>query len=122
MTNCTQGRLAFPPVKRRRVEADFAGGDITSDGGLLLLRQADRHLGLLEAVNATLPDPRDARYVRHDQLTLLRQRVYALCQGYEDLNDHDELRHDLAFQSVVEQDQVLGSSPTLCRLENRLDR
>lgn len=122
MTECTQGRFAFPAVKRRQVEADFSGGDITSDGGLLLLRQADRRLGLLEAVDAVLPDPRDARYVQHDQLALLRQRVYALCQGYEDLNDHDRLRADLAFQTAVEQDRVLGSSPTLCRLENRAGR
>ncbi len=69
-----------------------------------------------------LPDPRDKRYVQHDQLTLLRQRVYALCQGYEDLNDHNELRQDLAFQTAVERDLLLGSSPTLCRLENRTDR
>ena len=122
MTECTQGGFAFPAVKRRQVEADFSGGDITSDGGLLLLRQADRRLRLLEAVNAVLPDPRDSRYVQHDQLALLRQRVYALCQGYEDLNDHDSLRTDLALQTAVEQDQVLGSSPTLCRLENRIDR
>ena len=92
MTECTQIGFDFPPVKRRRIEAQFSGGDITSDGGLLLLRQADRRLGLLEAVNARLPDPRDGRHVIHDQLTLLRQRVYALCQGYEDLNDHDQLR------------------------------
>ena len=122
MTECTQGRFDFPAVKRRQIEASFSGAHITSDGGLLLLRQADRHLGLLEAVNAALPDPRDSRYVQHDQLALLRQRVYALCQGYEDLNDHDSLRTDLAFQTAVEQDQVLGSSPTLCRLENRIDR
>jgi len=122
MTECTQVSFDFPPVKRRRIEAQFSGGDITSDGGLLLLRQADRRLGLLEAVNARLPDPRDGRYVRHDQLTLLRQRVYALCQGYEDLNDHDQLRGDLALQTATEQDQVLGSSPTLCRLENCMGR
>ena len=122
MTECTQIGFDFPPVKRRRIEAQFSGGDITSDGGLLLLRPADRRLGLLEAVNARLPDPRDGRYVRHDQLTLLRQRVYALCQGYEDLNDHDQLRGDLALQAATEQDQVLGSSPTLCRLENRMGR
>ena len=67
-----------------------------------LIRQADRRLGLLEAVNARLPDPRDGRYVRHDQLPLLRQRVYALCQGYEDLNDHDQLRGDLALQTATE--------------------
>ena len=88
----------------------------------MLLRQVDRRLGLLEAVNARLPDPRDARYVVHDQLTLLRQRVHALCQGYEDLNDHDQLRGDLALQTATEQEQVLGSSPTLCRLENRMGR
>ena len=87
-----------------------------------MLRQADRRPGLLEAVNARLPDPRDGRYVRHDQLTLLRQRVYALCHGYEDLNDHNQLRGDLALQTATEQDQVLGSSPTLCRLENRMGR
>ncbi len=122
MTECTQGWFAFPAVKCRQVEADFSGGDITSDGGLLLLRQADRRLGLLRAVDAVLSDPRDARYVQHAQLALLRQRVYALCQGYEDLNDHDSLRRDLAFQTAVERDQALGSSPTLCRLENRADR
>lgn len=122
MTECTQDRFDFPAVKRRRVEAAFSGGDITSDGGLLLLRQADRRLGLLQAVDAVLPDPRDPRYVQHAQLTLLRQRVYALCQGYEDLNDHDTLRNDVALQTAVEQDQVVGSSPTLCRLENRTDR
>lgn len=122
MTECTQGCFDFPAVKRRRVEAAFSGGDITSDGGLLLLRQADRRLGLLKAVDAVLPDPRDPRYVQHAQLTLLRQRVYALCQGYEDLNDHDSLRNDLALQTAVEQDQSVGSSPTLCRLENRTDR
>ena len=120
MTECTRVSFDFPPVKRRRIEARFSGGDITSDGGLLLLRQADRRPGLLEAVNARLPGPRDGRYVRHDQLTLLRQHVYALCHGYEDLNDHNQLRGDLALQTATEQDQVLGSSPTLCRLENRI--
>ncbi len=122
MTKCTQESFDFPPLKRHRIEARFSGGDITSDGGLLLLRQVDRRLGLLEAVDARLPDPRDARYVVHDQLTLLRQRVYVLCQGYEDLNDHDQLRGDLALQTATEQEQVLGSSPTLCRLENRMGR
>ena len=97
MTECTQVSFDFPPVKRRRIEARFSGGDITNDGGLLLLRQAGRRLGLLESVNARLPDPRDGRYVRHDQLTLLHQRVYALCQGYEDLNDHDQIRGYLAL-------------------------
>lgn len=122
MTECTPISLSFPRVKRRQVEAEFSGGAITSDAGVLLVREADRRLGLLEAVSAVLPDPRDARYVRHDQLSLLRQRVYALCQGYEDLNDHGTLRSDLALQTAVERDEALGSAATLCRLENRAER
>lgn len=122
MTECTSEGFDFPPVKRRRIEARFSGGEITSDGGVLLLRQTDRRLGLLEAVSAKLPDTRDPRYVKHELLTLLRQRVYALCQGYEDLNDHDQLRGDPALQTATGQDRMLGSAPTLCRLENRMDR
>ena len=109
MTEGTRVSFDFPPVRRRRIEARFSGGDITSDGGLLLLRQADRRPGLLESINTKLPDPRNGRYVRHDQLTLLRQRVYALCQGYDDLNDHDPLRGDLALQTATGQDQLLVS-------------
>ena len=63
MTKCTQVSFDFPPVKRRRIEARFSGGDITNDGGLLLLRQAGRRLGLLESVNARLPDPCDGCYM-----------------------------------------------------------
>ena len=94
VTKCTQGCFTFPAVKRRQVEAEFSDDDITNDGGLLLLRQADKRLGLLEAVNAPLCDQ---RYVQRDQLPLLRQRVYGLCQGYEDLNDHDDPRRDPVF-------------------------
>lgn len=62
----------LPVLKRRKVQAEFSGGDITSDGGVLLLRQIDRRLGLLKAVDALIPDPRDQRYIEHDQLSLLR--------------------------------------------------
>ena len=91
----------------------------TGDGGVLLLREVDRRLGLLKAVDQAIPDPRDARYVVHSQVSLLRQRVFALCQVYEDLNDHDQLRVDPAIQTAVSRDDVLGSASTLCRLENR---
>ncbi len=60
--------------------------------------------------------------ITHTQLDLLRQRIYGLALGYEDLNDHDTLRKDLAWQSAVERGEELASSPTLCRLENRADR
>ena len=122
MTNCTPICFDFPALKRRKIQAQFSGGEITSDGGVLLLRQMDRQLGLLESVDAMIPDPRDARYVQHSQLSLLRQRIYGLCLGYEDLNDHDQIRLDPAIQTAIDCDSALGSSPTLCRLENRADR
>ena len=122
MTNCTPVQLEFPALKRRKVQAQFSGGQISSDGGVMLLNQIDRQLGLVDAVNAVIPDTRDSRYVQHSQLSLLRQRIYGLCLGYEDLNDHDQLREDMAIQTAVGRESRLGSSPTLCRLENRADR
>jgi len=122
MTNCTQTAIEFPPLKRRQVQAEFSGGDVTSDGGALLLRQVDHRIGLTAAVDAALNDPRDLRYVQHDQISLLRQRIYALCLGYEDLNDHATLRTDPAIQTAVDRLQMLGSQSTLCRFENQADR
>lgn len=122
MTNCTQTTFGFPSVEKRKVQCDFTGGDITSDGGVVLLRQADRMTGLMAAVNAAIADPRDPDRVTHDQLSLLRQRVYALACGYEDLNDHQDLRHDPAIQTAVARVERLGSASTLCRLEQRVDR
>jgi len=104
------------------VEASFQGGDITSDGGVLLLQQVDRHLGLTEAVARALLDPRRQASCDHDALSLLRQRVYGLALGYEDLNDHSDLRRDLAIQTAVGRDRELASAATLCRWENRADR
>ena len=88
----------------------------------MLLRQADRRLGLCRALSQVIADPRDPDLITHRQVDLLRQRIYGLALGYEDLNDHDTLRQDLAWQSAVERDEELASSPTLCRLENRADR
>ena len=122
MPNCTQEDFGFPSFDRRKIEANFAGGDVSSDGGILLLREADRRLGLLAALDAALPDPRDPLYITHRQIDLLRQRVYGIAQGYEDLNDHDTLRTDLAWQTALERDTVLASDSTLCRLEQRVDR
>ena len=121
-TVCNPELFHFPAVKRRTVSASFTGGDVTSDGGLLLLRQADRKLGLSKGLAAVLPDPRDPDRITHPLLTFVRQRLYGLCLGYEDLNDQDHLRRDLAWQTAAERDQALASSPTLCRWENRADR
>lgn len=122
MTNCTQTSFEFPPLKRRQVEANFEGGDITSDGGVLLLRQVDQRLGLSEAVARALADPRRQASCLHDGLSILRQRLYGLALGYEDLNDHQQLREDLAMQTALEREAVLASSATLCRWENQSDR
>ena len=122
MPNCTQNEFGFPSFDRRKIEASFTGGDVSSDGGLLLLRQADRKLGLLKALDAVLPDPRHQVFITHRHIDLVRQRVYGLALGYEDLNDHDTLRHDPLWQTAVERRDALASSPTLCRLEQRVDR
>jgi hypothetical protein len=122
MPNCTQEELSFPSFDRRKIEANFEGGDVSSDGGVLLLREVDRRLGLVEALDKVLPDPRNPVFIEHKQVDLLRQRIFGLALGYEDLNDHDTLRKDLAWQTALERSEELASDLTLCRLEQRFDR
>ena len=122
MPNCTVREMPFAKLGRREIEVGFDGGEVSSDGGLLLLRQVERRLGLLKAVAEQLPDPRSPLLVKHKTEQMLRQRVFGLCQGYEDLNDHDTLRNDLAVQTALERETAGASSPTLCRFENRADR
>ena len=88
----------------------------------MALAAADRRTGLLAAMDRVIPDPRRPDQITHRQIDLLRQRVYGLALGYEDLNDHDTLRGDWVWQTAVERDTALASSPTLCRWENRADR
>jgi hypothetical protein len=100
---------------------DFAGGDLTSDAGLLLLRDCDATLGLTAAAAACVDDDgRDGRYVTHASATLLRQRLYQIVAGYEDANDATALRHDATFQIVAGDGRAraLGSQPTVSRWEN----
>jgi len=122
MTQCNSDRLVFKRCFRREVVADFKGGSITSDAGGLLLREADRRLRLTETLAACIEDTRQAAKTKHSVLQMLRQRVYGVALGYEDLNDHDHLRNDELMKLVVESDQSLASSPTLCRWENKADR
>jgi hypothetical protein len=122
MTKRIRKALEFPRCKGREVVAAFDGGAVTSDAGVLLLRQADRRLGLMKQIGRVIPDPRRQASCTHDLLSLLRQRVYGIALGNEDLNDHDTLRNDLALQTAVDRAEPLASSPTLCRLENGADR
>jgi len=122
VTECYQTSLEFPSVKRRKVEADFSGGAITSNGGIPLLSQVDRQMGLTRAVARAIGDSRRQASCEHSLLELVQQRVYALALGYEDLNDHHELRNDLALQTATSRVETLASPSTLCRLEHRTDR
>ena len=122
MPRCTETKIEFGRFGRRLIEADFSGGDLSSDGGLLLLRQIDQHLGLSRAAAAVIPDPRDPARIEHSLRDLLAQRLYGLCCGYEDLNDHKTLRDDVLMQTAVGRDEPLASAPTFSRLENRATR
>ena len=118
MPKCTDAPIEFGRVGRRVVEASFDGGDIVSDGGSILLRQVDERLGLTRAAARVFGDGRRAASVRHSIRSLLAQRVYGLCCGWEDVSDHNTLRHDLALQTAVGRAEELASAPTLSRLEN----
>lgn len=122
MTKCYQSSFEFPPVKRRKVEVDFTGGNITSNAGALLLSQVDRRLGLTQSLAKAIGDSRRKASCEFVLTELLKQRVYALALGYEDLNDHQDLRHDLLLQTAVSRDRTLASASTLSRLEHRADR
>jgi hypothetical protein len=122
MPNCTQEEMLFGRLGRRVIEANFEGGALSSDGGLMLLRQVDRRIGLSKAVAGALHDPRNQDMIVHEMRDLVAQRLYALCCGYEDLNDHAALRSDPLMQTAVGRTEELGSSPTLCRLEKRATR
>lgn len=122
MPKCTADSMSFGRLGRKVIEANFEGGAISSDGGLMLLRQVDQRLGLSTAVAAALHDPRHPDLITHEMRDLVAQRLYGLCCGYEDLNDHAALRQDPLMQTAVGTGAELGSSPTLCRLERRATR
>jgi hypothetical protein len=126
MTGRNADPLSFSRLGSRAVLADFRGGRLTTDAGALLLREVARGIGLFAALDAAIPDPRDPALIVHDQKAMLAQRVTALALGYEDLNDRQALRSDPALQLAAgrspEPGVTLASPPTLCRLENRVDR
>lgn len=101
MTQCSTQRMDCKRLGRRTVVADFAGGEIASDAGALLLEQADQGARLTERFAACFTDHRDAERIEHPVPALVRQRAFALALGYEDLNDHDELSRDPLLATVV---------------------
>jgi len=122
VTDCTLSKIEFPRCRKRRVELDFAGGEISSNGGALLLAAAERRIGLLSDLARRLDDGRQPGKVVHGLAALLRQRVFGLGLGYEDVDDHGALRDDLVLQTAVGRDRRLASASTVGRLERAADR
>lgn len=130
-TECTPKQMEFQGLGRRKVVAAFDGGYISSDGGALLLRETDSRFGIMEQLAGCFTDHRDPELIEHSVLEMLRQRVYGIALGYEDLNDHDDLMRDpllaLALDKAdpegknrhrkSDEGKALASSSTLNRLE-----
>jgi hypothetical protein len=130
-TECSRYRFHFQPLGRREVVARFDGGTITSDAGALLLREVERKTGILAQFAGCFADHRDPELIEHRVGELVAQRVYALALGYEDLNDHDQLRFDPLLATLVgktdptgqrrvcrrDQGKPLAGKSTLNRLE-----
>ena len=120
MTECNQSDFGFEAWGRREIVARFDGGTISSDGGAFLLRQTDRRLNLLPRVAQCFLDGRNQNLVEHPVGEMLAQRIYGLALGYEDLNDHEQLRKDPVFGILsgrTEPDEPLAGKSTLNRME-----
>lgn len=107
-THCDSEPLLFQDLGSRKVVADFSGGDLSSDGGSLLLRQIDRGLGVCRSLAQCFHDERNVVFVDHGLEELLAQRVYGLALGYEDLNDHASLREDVLLAVAAGKKDPLG--------------
>jgi hypothetical protein len=123
--DCSAGSWNFEALGNRKVTAGFDGGAITSNAGALLLRQADHVIGLSRQVAACFKDARRQEYIEHTLATLIAQRIHGIALGYEDLNDHDALRHDPVlgllsgkFEACRSDCAILAGKSTLNRLEH----
>ena len=120
MTECTQSSFGFEACGRREIVARFDGGTISSDGGAFLLRQTDKRLNLLPRLAECFLDGRNQKQVEHSVQEMLAQRIYGLALGYEDINDHEQLRTDAVFGILAGRAQLeepLAGKSTLNRME-----
>jgi hypothetical protein len=122
MAQDTQIVLPFARLCGKTLHVDFDGGTVTSDGGVLLLRETESRVGIIRRFVAVLDDRRDGRYTDHSSEEMLRQRIFQIACGYDDANDCTCLRHDPAFKAACERLPIVGeplaSQPTMSRLEN----
>ena len=122
----TQTVLFFASISGKKVEADFNGGTTTGDGGVLLLRELESRIGIVDRIVESLWDRRHQSYVDHSYTDLIRQRVLQIACGYEDANDSDDLRSDPGMKAACDRLPITGddlaSQPTISRLENDVSR
>ena len=122
MTDNSQICFSLPAIASKKVTASFDGGRITSDGGVLLLAQAEKRLGLAGRLAGCVADPRDPARITHDMSDIFRARMLAIACGYEDADDLDHLRHDPGFKLALGKRPLdaigLASQPTMSRWEN----
>ena len=127
MPYSTPEQLRFPPIAGQTIRADFEGGALSSDFGVLLLRGIDRQIGLTARLAAAIRDKRHQSYIDHPLRDLLAQRIYQIASGYADGIDANSLRHDPLFKLGLERrpldpEHALASAPTFSRLEHQIDR
>jgi len=126
MKDCTKQLLLFKGISSKKIEADFNGGEVSSDAGVLFLREVENRIGLIRKMTDSLRDRRHPGYVKHQLLELFKQRVFQIVCGYEDGNDSNELRNDpiikIACERLPDEDPALASQPTISRFENSLSR
>ena len=123
MKEDTQLSLRFKMISGKKVTADFTGGDVSSDGGVLALREITDSIGIIDRLAEVITDTRHQSYVLHDNKTLLKQRILQIVCGYEDADDADDLRTDPCFKAACNRlpsEGDLASQPTISRFENAL--
>lgn len=107
-TQCNSTTFSFHKLGRRMIQADFDGGQLSTDCGGLLLRETAQHLSLFSRLSQCFTDHRNPEIIEHDLSALLKQRIYGIALGYEDLNDHDELRHDPLMAVLCDRNDPTG--------------
>jgi hypothetical protein len=123
MTQNTKQMMIFKAISHKKIIADFSGGDVSSDAGLLFIRESESKNGIISRIANVLNDQRHPGYIKHDLEQLLRQRSYQIISGYEEANDSNDLRHDPILKIVCDKlTDPLASQPTISRFENAFSR
>ena len=122
MNKHTNQLILFKDFFGKKVAVDFNGGEVSSDAGLLFLRETESQIGVINRVANAIHDQRHRSYIKHQIVQMLTQRVFQIAAGYEDANDSDTLKHDPILKIACEKDDPLASQPTMCRFENAPSR